>query len=107
MPLIIVTLKMGIIISFITTTQVSFTDDRIFPPHQRNTSLGTCGMISRSLTIVAPIVNEWAAPIPVLIMMFLFLCGLFTAYSFPEEDEFTPGQAQKEIIYDLSGKKGS
>jgi len=32
MPIIIVTLKMGIIISFITTTQVSFTDDRIFPP---------------------------------------------------------------------------
>jgi len=64
-------------------------------------------MISRSLTIVAPIVNEWAAPIPVLIMTFLFLCGLFTAYSFPEEDEFTPGQVQKEIIYDLSGKKSS
>ena len=32
MPFIILCLKMGIIISFITTTQVSFTDDRIFPP---------------------------------------------------------------------------
>ena len=32
MPFVILTLKMGIIISFITTTVVSFTDDRIFPP---------------------------------------------------------------------------
>jgi hypothetical protein len=31
MPAIILTLKMGIIMSFIITTQVSFTDDRIFP----------------------------------------------------------------------------
>lgn len=86
---------------------MSFTDDRIFPTHSRNSALGSCGMISRSITIVAPIVNEWAAPIPVLIMMFLFFAGLLTAYSFPEEDEFTPGQAQKEIVYDLSGKRGN
>lgn len=31
MPILILILKMGIINSFITTTQVSFTDDRIFP----------------------------------------------------------------------------
>lgn len=59
MPIIILMLKMGIIISFITTTQVSFTDDRIFPPNKRNSSVGTSGIIARSITIVAPIVNEW------------------------------------------------
>lgn len=40
-----------------------------------------------------------------MIMVGLFIAGLLTAYSFPEEDEFTPGQAQKEIIYDLSGHR--
>lgn len=107
MPAIILCLKMGIIISFITTTQVSFTDDRIFPPHQRNTSVGTAGMIARSITIVAPIVNEWAAPFPIFIMIFLLLCGLGTSYSFPKDDEFTPGQTQKELVIDLNGKKDS
>lgn len=107
MPIIILSLKMGIIISFITTTQVSFTDDRIFPPQQRNTSVGTSGMIARSITIVAPIVNEWQAPLPILIMLFLLFSGLLTSYSFPQDDEFTPGQAQKEFVYDLSGKKGN
>ena len=59
MPILILILKMGIIMSFIITTQVSFTDDRIFPASKRNTSVGSCGMIARSITIVAPIVNEW------------------------------------------------
>ena len=96
---------MGIIISFITTTQVSFTDDRIFPPQQRNTSVGTAGMIARSITIVAPIVNEWSSPFPILIMLVLLVAGLLTSYSFPNENEFTPGEEQKEIVYDLNGKK--
>ena len=105
MPFIILTLKMGIIISFITTTQVSFTDDRIFPPQQRNTSVGTAGMIARSITIVAPIVNEWSSPIPIVIMIAFLIAGLLTSYSFPNDDEFTPGEEQKEIVYDLNGKK--
>jgi hypothetical protein len=92
MCFIILVLKMGIIISFITTTQVSFTDDRIFPPQKRNTSVGTCGMIARSITIVAPIVNEWTAPFPIIIMLFFLFIGLCTSYSFPNEGEFTPGQ---------------
>lgn len=105
MPFIILCLKLGIIISFITTTQCSFTDDRIFPPQQRNTSVGTAGMIARSITIVAPIVNEWASPFPIIIMIVLLIAGLLTSYSFPNENEFTPGEQQKEIVYDLNGKK--
>jgi len=92
MPFIILCLKMGIIISFITTTQVSFTDDRIFPPQQRNTSVGTAGMIARSITIVAPIVNEWSSPFPMVIMLVLLVAGLLTSYSFPNDNEFTPGE---------------
>lgn len=91
MPLIILCLKMGIIMSFIITTQVSFTDDRIFPASSRNTSVGTCGMIARSITIVAPITNEWGAPIPMLIMLVFSVIGILTAITFPNEDEFTPG----------------
>lgn len=64
-------------------------------------------MIARSITIVAPIVNEWSAPLPMVIMIVLLLAGLITSYSFPGEDEFTPGQAQKEFVYDLNGKRGS
>jgi len=88
MPILILILKMGIIVSFITTCQVSFTDDRIFPSNKRNTSVGTCGMIARSITIVAPIVNEWPAPIPIIIMIGFSIVGLLTSLTFPDESEF-------------------
>jgi hypothetical protein len=92
MPILILILKMGIIMSFIITTQASFTDERIFPSNKRNTSVGTCGMIARSVTIVAPIVNEWAAPIPIVVMMFFSVVGLVTTATFPDESEFVVGE---------------
>lgn len=102
MPGLILILKMGIIMSFIITTQVSFIDDRIFPAAKRNTSVGTCGMIARSVTIVAPICNEWPAPIPILLMLAFSVVGLLTSMTFPNEDEFTPGIEQKELRYDYT-----
>ena len=87
MPILILLLKLGIIISYITTTQASFTDDRIFPPSKRNTSVGTCGMIARSVTIVAPIVNEWSVPTPVVIMLVFSVLGLAGSLTFPDEEE--------------------
>ena len=87
MPVLILCLKIGIIVSFITTTQVSFNDDRIFPSNRRNTSVGTCGMIARSITILAPIVNEWQTPIPIVIMLLFSVIGVFTSLTFPSEDQ--------------------
>lgn len=107
MPGLILILKMGIIMSFIITTQVSFIDDRIFPAAKRNTSVGTCGMIARSVTIVAPICNEWPAPLPIVLMLAFSTLGLLTSITFPNEDEFTPGIEQKEIRYDYGKNAGA
>ena len=87
MPGFILLLKMGIITGFIATTQASFTDDRIFPSSKRNTSNGTCGMIARSVTILAPIVNEWAAPIPIIVILGFSILGMITSLTFPSEQE--------------------
>jgi len=103
MPVLILILKMGIIMSYITTTQASFTDDRIFPYSKRNTSVGTCGMIARSVTIVAPIVNEWPAPYPVLILMAFSIVGVLTSLTFP--DEIGEGQPQKEGFQPLANNE--
>lgn len=107
MPVLILVLKMGIIMSFITTTQVSFTDDRIFPSTKRNTSVGTCGMIARSVTIVAPIVNEWPAPFPIIALLIFSVIGILTSLTFPGEDEFTLGQKIKDTKYSLEDKTSS
>jgi len=102
MPVLILILKMGIIMSFIITTQVSFTDDRIFPSTKRNTYVGSCGMIARSITIVAPIVNEWPAPYPIVVMLLFSILGIVTTYFFPKEDEFAVGEDWKEIHYKIN-----
>lgn len=86
MPGLILLLKMGIIMSYITTTQISFTDDRVFPSQKRNTSVGTCGMISRSMTILAPIANEWPSPAPIAIMLGLSIVAIITSATFPNHD---------------------
>ena len=82
MPILILILKMGIITSYITTTQISFTDDRIFPSSKRNTSVGTCGMVARSVTIAAPIVNEWETPWPILCMLVFSVLGIVVSLTF-------------------------
>lgn len=106
MPVLILILKMGIIMSFIITTQASFTDERIFPSSKRNTSVGTCGMIARSVTIVAPIVNEWAAPIPIVVMLAFAIVGLVTSATFPDESEFVVGEKQEDKTYNLNENIG-
>jgi hypothetical protein len=58
-------------------------------------------MIARSVTIVAPICNEWPAPFPVLLMLGWALIGTLTSITFPNEDEFTPGIQQMDVKYDF------
>jgi hypothetical protein len=59
-------------------------------------------MIARSVTIVAPIVNEWAAPIPIVVMMVFAILGLITSATFPDESEFVVGEKQEDKTYNLN-----
>ena len=59
-------------------------------------------MIARSVTIVAPIVNEWASPIPIVVMMFFSVVGLVTTATFPDESEFVVGEKQEDKTYNLN-----
>ena len=43
-------------------------------------------MIARSVTIVAPIVNEWTAPMPIFIMLAFSVLGILVSLTFPKEE---------------------
>ena len=62
-------------------------------------------MIARSVTIVAPIVNEWAAPWPIIMLFGFSILGYLTSFTFPKEDEFADGEKIKEIKYDFTAKQ--
>ena len=45
-------------------------------------------MIARSITIVAPIVNEWQAPLPIVVMLGFSILGIIVAATFPSEESW-------------------
>lgn len=47
-------------------------------------------MIARSVTIVAPIVNEWDPPFPILMMTGFSIIGLITSYTFDDISDSDP-----------------
>ena len=59
-------------------------------------------MIARSITIVAPIVNEWSAPIPIVIMFGFSIIGILTSLTFPDESEFVQGDKLEDKTYNLN-----
>ena len=63
-------------------------------------------MIARSITIVAPIVNEWAAPLPIIMMFGFSILGLLMSFTFPNDQEFTQGNLLEEKTYNLNEKHG-
>jgi len=62
-------------------------------------------MIARSITIIAPIVNEWPAPLPIFAILFFSILAIFVTFFLPREDEFVIGEKLKEIKYDIAGKE--
>lgn len=64
-------------------------------------------MVARSITIVAPIANEWAAPTPIIIMFGFSIIGIITSLTFPGEDEFIKGLNKEEKTYNMNESKNS
>ena len=59
-------------------------------------------MIARSITIVAPIVNEWPAPLPILVILGFSVIGILTSLTFPQEHEFSPGEVIQDTKYNIA-----
>lgn len=57
--------------------------------------MGTCGMVARSVTIVAPIVNEWDPPYPILMMLGFSILGFITSCTF---EDIREGDEDQKVI---------
>jgi hypothetical protein len=78
--------KFGIALAFLCTYQASFSDETLFPVQIRATIIGTCQIIARGLTILAPEITELPSPQP--IMYFVIIAGLALLTSFAFDEEF-------------------
>ena len=50
--------KFGIALAYLCTYQASFSDEEMFPIEKRSTAIGTCQLLARALTILAPLITE-------------------------------------------------
>jgi hypothetical protein len=55
-------------------------------------------MVARSVTIVAPIVNEWDPPYPIFMMLGFSILGFVTSCTFENIKE---GQEEEQLIIKL------
>jgi hypothetical protein len=78
MPWAIFIAKFGTASGFLISYMASFSENRIFPIEKRATAIGLCNLIARSITSIAPMVNELEEPEPMYFFIgFMFLAWLY------------------------------
>ena len=82
MPILTMLTKFGIGAAMLTTYSASFGDEHIFPSKKRATAIGICNIIARSVTVFAPMVNEFPVPIPMLFFIASTSFALIISFSF-------------------------
>ena len=82
MPVLTLITKFGIGAAMLSCYQASYSDQNIFPSQKRASAIGICNIIARSITTLAPIINELAPPFPMLTFVALVSLGIITSFSF-------------------------
>lgn len=72
MPWMIFIAKFGSASGFLISYMASFSDDRIFPIERRATAIGICNLIGRTITGLAPLINELPEPMPMFFVIAIF-----------------------------------
>jgi len=72
----------------------------MFPQIHRATVIGMCNIIARSFTIMAPLVNEYPEPIPMLVIMILVTIGLLNSFTLQLQPESHFNNQQQEMKAD-------
>ena len=63
----------------------------IFPFKRRNTAIGLCQLVAKSVTILSPLAAELPRPYTVYLLITITLISLISAFflpSYTEEDDF-------------------
>jgi len=77
--------KFGTGFAFLCCYQASFSDDTLFASDVRATAIGSCQVIARGLTILAPEITELKSPRPIMSFIFVSTLALVTSFTFSED----------------------
>ena len=79
--------KFGINLAFVSTYQASFSRDDVFPADRRATAIGTCQLLGRAVTALAPEVTELQKPKPIACLCIITAIAFVVSFTFPSEEE--------------------
>ena len=68
-PVSLIVLSIAVQVGFTAVTTSSYQDERIFPFSRKASAINVIVLISKTLTIAAPFVNELDEPIPIVVII--------------------------------------
>jgi hypothetical protein len=80
-------IKVGQGITALNLFLCSFNEDIIFPFYKRATSTAVCNFVSRTCQIMAPLVAELERPIPVWVLISIYIIATFAAIFLPSYND--------------------
>jgi len=86
-PVCLAILSLANQVGFTAVYQTAFEDDRIFPFNKRATSINIVILVSKSITVAAPFVNEMEEPIPVIVILCISIFILIIIFFFKSKSE--------------------
>ena len=87
MPVFTMVTKFGLGAAMLSCYSACYSDDQIFPLKKRATAIGICNIVARSITILAPQVNELKAPLPMLTFIAIIAVAFIASFSFIAANE--------------------
>jgi len=79
--------KLGIYMIMNTSMLASYTSDAMFPLAKRSTAVGIVSFLGVLFTILAPIIGEAAAPLPLLSLTVFNIICFMVSFTFPSKEE--------------------
>lgn len=86
-PLALVLMCLSIQVGFTAIVQSAYQDERLLPFNKKATGINIIILVSKTITIGAPFVNELEEPIPIVVIIVLALLSLLIVSFFKSKDE--------------------
>ena len=86
-PVALVLLSCTIQVGFTAVVQSAYQDERVFPFSKKATAINIIILISKTITVAAPFVNELDEPIPIYVILAVCLLSILLVLFFPNKEE--------------------
>lgn len=86
-PVALVLMCMSIQVGFTAIFQSAYQDERLLPFNKKATAINIIILVSKTITIGAPFVNELEEPIPIVVIIVLAVLSILIVSFFKSKDE--------------------